>query len=62
VRAVIEGKWSLEDPRVWEFFEVSSKLFNYLQPGYAAPAEFVAETPTDFCAAMWATATRAFGA
>lgn len=48
VRAVIEGKWTLEDPRVWEFFEISSKLFSYLQPGYAAPAEFVAETPTEF--------------
>ena len=48
VRAVIEGVWTLEDPRAWEFFEVSDRLFDYLQPGYAAPAEFVAETPTDF--------------
>ncbi|MGC9347848.1 MAG: ABC transporter substrate-binding protein [Anaerolineae bacterium] len=48
VRAVIEGVWTLEDPRVWEFFEVSDRLFNNLQPGYAAPAEFVAETPTEF--------------
>ena len=48
VRAVLEGLWTLEDPRVWEWFEVSNKLFDYLQPGYAAPAEFVAETPTEF--------------
>mgnify|MGYP001147490429 CR=1 FL=1 len=48
VRAVIEDKWSLEDPRAWEFFEVSDRLFDNLEPGYAAPAEFVAETPTEF--------------
>jgi len=48
VRAVIEGKWTLKDPRCFGFFEASDKLFNYLEPGYAAPAEFVAETPTEF--------------
>jgi len=48
VRAIIEGVWTLEDPRAFEFFEVSARLFDYLQPGYAAPPEMVAETPTDF--------------
>jgi hypothetical protein len=48
VRAVIEGKWDLNDPRVWQFFEVSNKLFNYLEPGYAAVPDMVAETPTEF--------------
>ena len=48
VRAVLEGVWTLEDPRAWEFFEVSKRLFQYLQPGYAAVPEMVAETPTEF--------------
>ncbi len=48
VRAVIEGKWDLNDPRAWQFFEVSNKLFNYLEPGYAAVPDMVAETPTEF--------------
>jgi len=48
VRAVIEGKWDMNDPRVWQFFEVSNKMFDYLQPGYAAVPEMVAETPSDF--------------
>lgn len=47
-RAVIEGKWDLNDPRVWQFFEVSNKLFNYIEPGYSAVPDMVAETPTDF--------------
>ncbi|MCU0489215.1 MAG: hypothetical protein MUE67_09710 [Anaerolineales bacterium] len=48
VRSVIEGKWDLNDPRAFEYFEVSKKLFDYIQPGYAAVPEMVAETPTDF--------------
>jgi ABC-type glycerol-3-phosphate transport system substrate-binding protein len=48
VRAVIDGVWSLEDPRVFEFFRISSQLFDHLQPGYAAPPELVAETPAEF--------------
>jgi ABC-type glycerol-3-phosphate transport system substrate-binding protein len=47
-RAIIEGKWDLNDPRVWQFFEVSDKLFNYIEPGYAAVPDMVAETPSDF--------------
>jgi hypothetical protein len=48
VRAVLEGTWDLNDPRVWQFFEVSNRLFDYLQPGYAAVPDMVAETPSDF--------------
>ncbi len=48
VKAVIEGKWDLNDPRAFEFFNVSKKLFDYIQPGYAAVPEMVAETPSDF--------------
>jgi len=48
VRAVIEGKWDLNDPRAFSFFDVSQKLFDYIEPGYAAVPEMVAETPTDF--------------
>jgi ABC-type glycerol-3-phosphate transport system substrate-binding protein len=48
VRSVIEGVWTLEDPRAFEFFNVSARLFDMLQPGYAAVPELVAETPTDF--------------
>jgi ABC-type glycerol-3-phosphate transport system substrate-binding protein len=48
VRAVIEGKWTLEDPRAFEYFEVSKKLFSMMQPGYAAVPDMVAETPTEF--------------
>ena len=48
VRAVLEGTWDMNDPRVWQFFEVSNKLFDYIEPGYAAVPDMVAETPTDF--------------
>jgi ABC-type glycerol-3-phosphate transport system substrate-binding protein len=48
VKAVLDGKWDLNDPRAFEFFDVSSKLFDYLEPGYGSVPDMVAETPTDF--------------
>jgi hypothetical protein len=48
VRSVIDGLWTLDDERAWGWFDMSERLFDYLQPGYAAEPEMVAETPTDF--------------
>jgi len=48
VKAVLDGTWNLTDPRAFEFFNVSAKLFDYLEPGYASVPDMVAETPTDF--------------
>jgi ABC-type glycerol-3-phosphate transport system substrate-binding protein len=48
VRAVIEGKWTLEDPRAFEFFEVSKKLFDTIQPGFEIVPDLVGDTPAEF--------------
>lgn len=62
VRAVIEGGWDLEDPRAFEFFEVSKRLFDYIQADYVVVPELVDELPAEFlignaCYA-WASAWR----
>jgi ABC-type glycerol-3-phosphate transport system substrate-binding protein len=53
----LKGIWKATDPRVGEYFRILKEWSQYWQPGYASPAELVAEVPTEFLKGNVAMAT-----